>query len=137
MQHMFMTPQIHRGISWQITDHDARNREYQELLHTYLHITADRMADISPSYLDAWRSYIPSMAFGPNGHPALLEALVALAAIHLAPLQKDPERARKRASLHYHAALRYQRDDDFLYRLDDAVLATALVCAHYEVRPHS
>src|SRR5947207_180956 len=76
LHHMYMPPHVHQSISWLISDHDSRNREYQELMQAYLHVSADRMADISPCYMDIWRSYIPSMAFGEGGSVGLLSALV-------------------------------------------------------------
>ena len=75
------------------------------------------------------------MAFGPDGNLALLHALVALAALQVAPFQNDPERANQRALGHYVIALQHHRNPDSLFapRLDDAVLATSLVFAHFEV----
>jgi hypothetical protein len=85
--------------------------------------------------MDIWRSYIPSMAFSTNGSLALLNAMVALAAFQIAPLQKDSDRGRQRALGHYITALRHHHDSDNLFavQLDDAVLATSLIFAHYEV----
>jgi predicted component of type VI protein secretion system len=83
--------------------------------------------------MDIWRSYIPSMAFGQGGSLALLNAMVALAAMHIAPLQADPEKAKERAMAHYTTALKHHRNNDSFYLLDDAVLATSLIFAHYEV----
>jgi len=132
---MYMPAKVHHSISWLISDHDARNRSYQELMHAYLHLSADRLADATPCYLDIWHSYVPSMAFGTDGSLGLLNALCALAAFHIAPLQYEPERGRERALGHYITALRHHQDPDNLFaaKLDDAVLATALVFAHYEV----
>ena len=132
---MYMPAKVHHSISWLISDHDARNRSYQELMHAYLHLSADRLADATPCYLDIWHSYVPSMAFGTNGSLGLLNALCALAAFQIAPLQYEPERGRERALGHYITALRHHHDPDNLFapRLDEAVLATALVFAHYEV----
>ena len=132
--HMYMPPHVHQSIAWVISDHDARNREYQELMHAYIHVSADRLADISPCYMDIWRSYIPSMAFGPNGSLPLLGAMCALAALHISSSQND--RGKERAWVHYHTAVSYLRLSENLFapELDDAVLATALILAHYEVR---
>jgi hypothetical protein len=130
-----MPASVHKSISWLIADHDARNREYQELMHAYLHLTVDRLADSSPSYMDMWRSYIPSMAFGENGSLALLDAMCALAALHIAPLQSDPEKGKDRAMAHYTTAIQHHHNPESLFALDDAVLATSLLFAHYEVGP--
>ena len=135
LQYMYMPPRVHDSISWLISDHETRNREYQELMDAYLRLTADRLSHSTPCYLDIWRSYIPSMAFGPNGSLALLNALVALAALHIAPLQSDHEKGRNRALGYYITALRHLHDSNNLIveRLDDAILATSLLFAHYEV----
>lgn len=135
LHHMYMPVQVHKSISWLISDHDARNREYQELMQAYLHISADRMADISPCYMDIWRSYIPSMAFGPNANLALLNAMVALAAMHIAPLQRDSDKGRDRAFAYYTVALGFHHNPEnfFAVQIDDSVLATSLIFAHYEV----
>ena len=135
LRHMYMPAQVHKGISWLISDHDARNREYQELMHAYLHLTADRLAEASPCYMDIWHSYIPSMAFGANGSLALLNALCAFAALHIAPLQYEEEKGKERAMGLYIIALRHHHNPDNLFaqQLDDAVLATAVIFAHYEV----
>ena len=136
LRHMYMPEQVHQSIAWLISDHDSRNREYQELMHAYLHLSADRMADISPCYMDIWRSYIPSMAFGEEGSLALLSALVALAALHIASLQDDRDRGIQRAMGHYITSIGHLREADTLLtvKLDDAALATTLILAHYEVR---
>ena len=135
LRHMYMPAQVHKSISWLISDHDARNREYQELIHAYLHLTADRLAEASPCYMDIWHSYIPSMAFGSNGSLGLLNALCAFAALHIAPLQYEQEKGKERALGLYITALRHHHDSDNLFakQLDDSVLATALIFAHYEV----
>jgi Fungal specific transcription factor domain len=132
---MYMPEPVHRSISWLITDHNARNREFQELIDIYLSVTAPRLADTSPCYMSIWHSYIPSMAFGPDGSLALLHALVALAALHVTPFQTDQEKGKQRALGHYVIALEHHRNPDSLFapRLDDAVLATSLVFAHFEV----
>ena len=133
-----MPAKVHNSISWLISDHDSRNREYQELMHAYLHLTADRLADTSPAYIDIWRSYIPSMAFGTNGSLALLNALVSLAALHIAPLQTDVEKGKERAMGHYVTALHHYRGiNTSATQLNDAAFATSLIFAHYEVqKPH-
>ena len=134
---MYMPAAVHNSISWLISDHDARNREYQELMHAYLHLSADRLG-ASPCYMDIWRSYIPSMAFGAEGSLALLEAMCAMAALHIAPLQHDSDRGRIRGHEHYGLALLHhmQNFDRDMTLLNDAVLATALIFAHYEVPPY-
>src|SRR5271170_2628665 len=134
IQHMFMPPVVHRSLATVYSDHDVRNRHYQELMHAYLHLTADRLADMSPCYIDFWRSYIPAMAFGPNGSLALLNAMVALAALHIAPLQADDSRGKLRAWEFYHLALQHQGNAT-ASSPDDWVLATSLILAHYEVTP--
>ena len=133
LQHMYLPPSVHRSISWLITDHDARNREYQELMHAYLHLTAGRLADASPCYMDIWGSYIPSMAFGENGSLALLDAMVAVAALHIAHIQNDSGKAKERALIHYTTALQHHRNPETLYAPNDAVFATSLLFAYYEV----
>ena len=134
IHHMFMSPAVHTSLSMVYADHDERNRHYQELMHAYLHLTADRLADISPCYIDIWRTYIPSMAFGPNGSLALLNAMVALAALHIAPLQADDKRGKIRAWEFYQLALQFQRENTSSPRTpDDWMLATSLILAHYEV----
>ena len=132
IQHMFMPPVVHRSLATVYSDHDVRNRHYQELMHAYLHLTADRLADMSPCYIDFWRSYIPAMAFGQNGSLALLNAMVALAALHIAPLQADNARGKQRAWEFYHLALQHQGQATGSSP-DDWVLATSLILAHYEV----
>lgn len=134
IQHMFMPPVVHRSLATVYSDHDVRNRHYQELMHAYLHLTADRLADMSPCYIDFWRTYIPSMAFGPNGSLALLNAMVALAALHIAPLQADDTRGKLRAWEFYHLALQNHRQAPDHGPPDDWMLATSLILAHYEVR---
>jgi hypothetical protein len=135
LQQMFMPEAVHRSISWLITDHDTRNREFQELIDVYLKITAPTLADTSPCYMSIWHTYIPSMAFGPDGSLALLHALVALAALQIVPFQNDPEKAKQRALGHYVIGLGHQHNPESLLgpRLDDAVLATSLLFAHFEV----
>jgi Fungal specific transcription factor domain len=137
LRHMYMPEPVHKSIAWLIADHDARNREYQELMHAYLHLSADRLADITPCYMDIWRSYIPSMAFDMDKSHGLLSALVAFAALHIAPLQSDHEKGKDRAMGHYITALSWLREPQTLARLDDAVLATTLILAHFEVPNYS
>jgi len=131
LNHMFMPEEAHESIALWIPDHDARNREYQELMHTYLHLSAVRMADISPCYMDIWRSYIPSLALGPKGFLPLLGAMCALAALHMTSSQVDGYEAR--AMVHYHTAVSNLKLEKNLFPIDDAVLATVLILAHYEV----
>jgi hypothetical protein len=124
-----------QNISWIISEHQSLNRGYQELMHFYIHETARRLAAYSPCYVDLWTAYIPTMAFGQNGSRALLNAMVALAALQLAPLQGDPDRGRERARRYYAAALQdhYSLEGDQKVEADDAVLATKLLFAHFEV----
>jgi len=72
------------------------------------------------------------MAFGPTGSLCLLSAMMAMAALHIARLQSDPDRGRERAVAHYTIAVGNMFAAD-VNVLDDAVLATALILAHYEV----
>ena len=75
------------------------------------------------------------MAFGEGGSVGLLSALVALAALHIAPLQPDWDKGKERALGHYITAIAHLRESDNLLavELTDATLATALILAHYEV----
>lgn len=131
---MSLPPSIHRShIAWIISDDKSLNRGYQELMHAYIHVTADRLAGFSPCYIELWRSYVPTMAFGPHGSGALLNAMVALAALHIAPLQQDPNRGRDRAARYYSAALKEYHDIDLKGQFNDAALATVLLFAHFEV----
>ena len=75
------------------------------------------------------------MAFGPHGSGPLLNAMVALTSLQLAPSQHDSERGRERALRYYVAALQEHQALDPVRKgqLDDAVLATVLLFAHFEV----
>jgi len=130
IRNMQLPPSIHKSLNWVNS-----NRNYQELLHVYIHKSAPRLDAYSPNYIELWRSYVPAMAFGPNGSPALLNAMAALAALQIAPFQRDPQNGYDRAERYYIAALQdhqildsVQKDD-----LEDSMLATALLMAHYEV----
>jgi len=129
---MYLPARIHESMSTILADNTVYNWEYQELLHTYLHLTADRLSDISPCYMDIWRSYIPAMAFGgADGSTGLLNALITFAAVHVLPLQNDRDKSEQRIRMYYGAALSASRSG-LIY--DDARLATMLILAHIEVR---
>lgn len=138
LEYMYMPRQVHKSISWLISDSGVRNRLYQEFVNAYLHETADRLSHSSPCYIDLWRSYIPSMAFGTNGSTALLNALVALAALQIAPRQADPEKGKERALGFYITALQNYRQTVGLIPaggdITDASLATTLIFAQFEVQ---
>lgn len=131
LHHMYLPARIHETMSTMLSDNSIYNWEYQELLHTYFHITADRLADTSPCYMDIWRSYIPAMAFGgTDGSKGLLNAIITFAAVHVLPLQMDRARGYRRIRMYYGAALSGCRSC-LVY--DDALLATMLILAHIEV----
>lgn len=117
-------------MTWIIPDSESRNRGYEELMHAYIHRTADRLAACSPCYIELWRSYIPTMAFGVHGSGALLNAMVALSALHLAPLQQDHTKGKERAVRYYLVASQEYHDMKRSDQLSDAALATVLfVCS--------
>jgi hypothetical protein len=131
LHHMYLPARIHESLSTMLSDNVDYNWEYQELLHTYFHITADRLADISPCYMDIWRSYIPAMAFSESdGSKGLLNAMITFAAVHVLPLQMDRARSHRRIHQYYGAALSACRSN-LVY--DDVHLATILMLAHIEV----
>jgi hypothetical protein len=132
---MSLPLKIYKNIAWIKSENESLNRGYQELMHAYIYQTADRLAACSPCYIELWRSYIPTMAFGPRGSGALLNAMVALAALQIAPLQRDPDIGRERAMRYYVAALQdnHSMDGDRNREPDDAMLATVLLFAHFEV----
>src|SRR5271154_3623273 len=132
-RHMTLPVSIHKSIAWIIPDTESRSRGYQELMHAYLHQTADRLAACSPCYIELWRSYVPTLAFGLHGSGALLNAMVALAALHLAPLLQEPPKGRERAVRYYFVALQEYHDMKRSDQLTDAGLATVLLFAHFEV----
>lgn len=132
-QHMSLPLSIRRNIPW-ITLANGSRDGYQELMHAYIHKAADRLAAISPCYIELWRSYVPTMAFGPQGSGALLNAMVALAAWHIASSQRDPDRGHERATRYYFAGLQeHHRLDADGKIYDDAGLATLLLFAQFEV----
>src|SRR5437762_7657019 len=100
IRNMRLPPSIHRSLNW-ITS----SRNYQELIHVYIHKSAARLDAYSPNYIELWRSYVPTMAFGSNGSVALLNAMAALAALQIAPFQRDAQIGYERAKRYYVAAL--------------------------------
>jgi len=130
MRNMTLPPSIYKSLNWMTS-----NRNYQELFHTYLHKSAPRLDAYSPTYIELWRTYVPAMAFGQNGSAPLLNSMAALAAIQMARFQRDPQSGYDRAERYYIAALQDHQilDLDQQDNLDDAMLATALLLAHYEV----
>lgn len=75
------------------------------------------------------------MAFGESGSLPLLNAIAAITALQIAPLQRDPEKGRERAERYYFAALEHHHilDTPRKSELDDAMIATAMLLAHYDV----
>jgi hypothetical protein len=129
VRNMQLPLSIHKSLNWVNS-----SRNYEELLHVYIHKSAPRLDSYSPNYIELWRSYVPAMAFGPNGSAALLNAMAALAALQLAPFQRDPPNGYDRAERYYIAALQDHQILDSVEKddLDDSMLATALLLAHYE-----
>ena len=129
---MYLPARIHESMSTIFSDNVVYNWEYQELLCTYLRMTASRLSDISPCYIDIWRTDIPAMALGrAEGSIGLLNALITFAAVHVLPLQNDRDKSEQRIRMYYGAALSASRSG-LVY--DDARLATMLILAHIEVR---
>ena len=128
-------PPLSKNISLIISDNEFSNRSYQELLHAYFHISAGRLDAYSPCSFELWRTYVPAMALGVDGSQALLNAIGALAALQITPLQRNQERGRERAQRYYLAALKDHHvfDTPGKYRLSDAMIATSMLLAHYEV----
>jgi hypothetical protein len=134
-RNMVLPPTIYNNMSWIIAGDEFSNRSYQELLHAYIHVTAPRLDGSSPCYFELWRSYVPAMAFGQSGSLPLLNAIAAITALQIAPLQRDPEKGRERAERYYFAALEHHHilDTPRKSELDDAMIATAMLLAHYDV----
>jgi hypothetical protein len=132
---MVLLQPIYKNLSWIIAGDEFSNRSYQELLHAYIHVTAPRLDGSSPCYFELWRSYVPAMAFGQMGSLPLLNAIAAIAALQIAPLQRDPEKGRDRAERYYFAALEHHHilDTPRKSELDDAMIATGILLAHYDV----
>jgi len=105
----------------------------RELLQAYLDISAKRLADSSPSYVDLFRKYIPAMAYDST---ALMEGILALAAIQIGLMRRDPRIAVDAAS-HYHKSLKshFKAVADPNSRSKDSLLATSIILGHYEVFP--
>jgi len=103
----------------------------RELLQAYLDISAKRLADTSPSYVDLFRKYIPAMAYDST---ALMEGILALAAIQIGLMRRDPRIAVDAAS-HYHKSLKshFKAVADPNSRSQDSLLATSIILGHYEV----
>jgi hypothetical protein len=131
-----LPPAICKNMSW-IAGDEFSTRSYHQLLHAYIHVTAPRLDASSPCYFELWRSYVPAMAFGSKGSVALLNAISAVTAIQIAPLQRDPEKGRERAERYYFASLEDHHVLDIPQKseLDDAMIATAMLLAHYDVIP--
>jgi serine/threonine protein kinase len=131
-----LPPAICKNMSW-IAGDEFSNRSYQQLLHAYIHVTAPRLDASSPCYFELWRSYVPAMAFGSKGSLALLNAISAVTAIQIAPLQRDPEKGRERAERYYFASLEdhHVLDTPQKSELNDAMIATSMLLAHYDVIP--
>ncbi|KAK6537946.1 hypothetical protein TWF694_010841 [Orbilia ellipsospora] len=72
------------------------------LLQAYLAVTAPRLQYTSPSYINLWSKYIPSMA---QESPALMEAMLAFAALQVGLRDNDQRYLVVEAPTHYHRAL--------------------------------
>ena len=132
LEHLYLPARIHESMSTIFSDNAVCNWEYQELLDTYLRMTAGRLSDISPCYMDIWRTDVPSMALGgADGSAGLLNALITFAAVHVLPLKLDRDKSEERILMYYGAALSASRSG-LVY--DDARRATMLLLAHIEVR---
>ncbi|CUS08127.1 unnamed protein product [Tuber aestivum] len=104
----------------------------RELLQAYLDISAKRLADTSPSYVDLFRKYIPAMAYDSTG---LMEGILALAAIQIGLMRKDTRIVAVDAASHYHKALKahFNAVADPNSRSKDSLLATSIILGHYEI----
>ncbi|KAJ6264663.1 hypothetical protein Dda_0812 [Drechslerella dactyloides] len=74
----------------------------QYLLQAYLAVTAPRLQYTSPSYINLWSKYIPAMA---QESPALMEAMLAFAALQVGLRDNDYNYLTVEAPTHYHRAL--------------------------------
>ncbi|KAF3906332.1 hypothetical protein ABW20_dc0103746 [Dactylellina cionopaga] len=72
------------------------------LLQAYLAVTAPRLQYTSPSYINLWSKYIPAMA---QDSPALMEAMLAFAALQVGLRDNDQRYLVVEAPTHYHKAL--------------------------------
>lgn len=110
------------------------NPTNQELLAIYMKLSAKRLADTSPSYIDLFRKYIPAMA---HDSPALMEGILALAALQTGLMKKDLRMITVDAASHYQKSLKQHfravSDPDFRNKDTDSLLATSIILSHYEV----
>lgn len=106
------------------------------LLQAYLAVTAPRLQYTSPSYVNIWTKYLPSMA---QESPALMEAMLALAALQVGLRDNDQTYLTVEAPTHYHRALmahgKALQDPDVTSK--EAPLATAILMGMFEVSPDS
>jgi hypothetical protein len=104
----------------------------QELFQMYLEVTAPRLAGTSPSAVDIYSRDLPAMA---QESPALMGAMLALAAIQTSHLNKERKLIMANANKHYDIALQ----GNFAALLHgelmhtDIPLATSLLLSFYEV----
>ncbi|KAF3934338.1 hypothetical protein ABW19_dt0210649 [Dactylella cylindrospora] len=102
------------------------------LLQAYLAVTAPMLQYTSPSYVSLWTRYLPSMA---QESPALMEAMLALAALQVGLRDNDTKYLTVEAPTHYHRALmahgKALAAPDVLEQ--DAPLATALLMGMFEL----
>lgn len=114
------------------------NPTNQELLAIYMKLSAKRLSDTSPSHLDLFGKYIPAMA---HGSTALMEGILALAALQAGLMKKDPRIMTVDASSHYQKSLkehfRAVSDLNFRNKNTDSMLATSIILSHYEVLFHA
>lgn len=114
------------------------NPTNQELLAIYMKLSAKRLSDTSPSHLDLFGKYIPAMA---HGSPALMEGILALAALQTGLMKKDPRIMTVDAASHYQRSLKEHfkavSDPKFRTKGTDSMLATSIILSHYEVLFHS
>lgn len=105
----------------------------QRLFESFLNVSAVRMGHNSPIYIDLYRKYIPAMA---QQVPALMESLLAIAALQIGMMKQDQHMVMVEATNHYQTALMLhgQRLACPQSRIEDATLATALMMTDYEVR---
>ena len=98
----------------------------------YLEVTAPRLAGTSPSAVDIYSRDLPAMA---QESPALMGAMLALAAIQTSHLNKERKLIMANANKHYDIALQ----GNFAALLHgelmhtDIPLATSLLLSFYEV----